>query len=199
MIIGASDGALSAQIISIDNHEFSHILQLSGGGESQIFEQLSSAFGLDSSNPPDTKFKPAVAAQLMIDQWNDILNSESSVDKYYFGHPYSRWKTIGIVSQSDTITKLNSKIYIAQGGRNYQASPNGFAKLLTLLVINRKPFVAEYIECGDHFLACPSDRSQNRLQEVIDRAMEWFLIGKVRIREGIIINPPSFGTPESGR
>lgn len=187
LLIASSDGTVVATQLLADDSVFSHALLISGGGASQVFDQINSALGLENRDKTSKDINKEV--QQTIEQWNHIISAKKSDKTFYFGHPFSRWQTFGLASNLD-LYKTNAQIYLVQGGQDQNVAASGFALLLAELVKYQKPFLAEFIPCGDHFLFCENEQEPTRLENVIHKAIDWFLLGD--IPPDVIINKPQF-------
>ena len=95
-----------------------------------------------------------------------------------------------MASPAEGVLTTEAQLYLVQGGADQNASAVDYEAGIAYLVAHNRPFVTEYIPCGDHFLVCPSDDGEpNNLQAVIVRGMEWFLIGRVQSTFAASFNP----------
>lgn len=82
-------------------------------------------------------------------------------------------------------------LYLVQGGKDESASYVDYEAGLAYLIAHGRPFVSEFIACGDHFLTCNETEGETpyELKQVIERGMQWFLTGAVQDASAVTFDP----------
>lgn len=184
MVVGTSDGASIAPFLMAEHPEVSHLLLIAAGGGTQLFDELDLAFrkiAVCSTAPqaPCSHDENRLHAQSIIDAWRELLSDDPVTSlAWYRGHPPARWQSLGLAHTAEALlAKCCVKLYLAHGGHDTEVSSSNFSYLLARLVEHHRPFVAEFVACGDHRLMCPGEQTPERLAGVLDRAFEWFVHG----------------------
>ncbi|QCP48396.1 hypothetical protein FAZ95_03840 [Trinickia violacea] len=194
MIVASSEGVSIASRFAMSTKEVSHLLLISGFGTGQTLATLHAALTgwgnwnfLAEVEPND----PLDRLQSTLTGWEQVRRSQVKESNVTIaGHGEAYWRTIGMASPAENVLESKTQLYLVQGGLDQSASAVDYEAGIAYLVAHDRPFVTEYIPCGDHFLVCPKDNGEpNNLQKVIERGMEWFLTGRVQSAFAASFNP----------
>ncbi|MFL9876434.1 hypothetical protein [Paraburkholderia megapolitana] len=182
MLVASSEGVPIATRFAAEHPQVSHLLLNSGFGVSQVYDSLHGAltgWGNWSFSANPSASSKYVRGQAVLNQWSEIERNSKSVQEIA-GHSAAYWRTIGMDSPADDVFATEANLYVAQGAKDQSFAPGSFEAGLNELIAHRRPFVAEYFECGDHLLICAADGGEPKnLEGFIHRGITWFLSGKI--------------------
>ena len=184
MIVAGSEGvALATRFASI-SRDVSHLFLISGFGIGEPLATVHAALtGWGNWNFISSQESRNSAARLQdtLDRWKQVHQNREKINgEMIAGHSERYWSSIGMASPAEDALETRASLYLVQGGRDTSAPSVNFEAGIAYLVAHGRPFVSEYVQCGDHFLMCPDDRgSPDNLQKVVSHGMDWFLTGQV--------------------
>ncbi len=194
MIVAGSEGVSIASRVAKSVKEISHLLLISGFGVGQTLATVHAAltgWGNWSFVSESESNGHLDRLQSTFTSWEHVrrsLGQESN--KTIAGYDETYWRTIGKASPAEDVLESKAKLYLVHGGRDQSASAIDYEAGIAYLVAHDRPFVTEYIPCGDHFLSCPNDQGEPKnLQGIIERGMEWFLTARVQSTSAASFNP----------
>ncbi|WP_423367880.1 hypothetical protein [Burkholderia sp. LMG 32019] len=194
MIVAGSEGVSIASRLAKSTDEVSHLLLFSGFGIGQTLATIHAAL----TGWGNWSFVPETGSSGHLDRLQSTLTGwehvhrrlEKESDRTIAGYDETYWQTIGKASPAEDVLESKAQLYLVQGGRDQSASAIDYEAGIAHLVAHDRPFVTEYISCGDHFLACPGDQGEPKnLQGIIERGMEWFLTARVENTFAAAFNP----------
>ncbi|WP_207004680.1 hypothetical protein [Trinickia mobilis] len=194
MIVTGSEGVSIASRFATSAKDVSHLLLISGFGIGQTLATVHAAltgWGNWTFVPEAEPNNQLDRLQSTFTNWEQVhrsLGQEST--KSIAGHDEAYWRTIGMASSAEDMLASKAQLYLVQGGLDQNAPAVDYEAGIAYLVAHNRPFVTEYIPCGDHFLVCPNDHGEPKnLQGIIERGMEWFLTARVQSNSAASFNP----------
>lgn len=117
ILLGGSEGAVIANLVSADIDSIDATIAFNGGGR-WFIDDVSHSIAAEHKNP--------AAARKDIDDFKGftehVLNSKP-FELDVSGHGYHWWQQMLSLDQLDTLKKVNSPLLIIQGGRDTSVSP----------------------------------------------------------------------------
>lgn len=195
MIVAGSEGVAIATRFATLSRNVSHLLLISGFGTGHALATIHTAL-TDSGDywgfiPATESNDPLSRLQSTLARWEQMRRDQGrKSSETVAGYQAAYWRTIGLASSAEDALASNAQLYLVQGGRDQNAPAVDYEAGIAYLVTHDRPFVSEYIPCGDHFLMCPDDGEEPKnLQGVIARGMEWFLTAKLQRSSTVSFNP----------
>jgi predicted esterase len=159
LVLGHSEGAITAAKVAADLPSVTHVAVLAGGGPSQLFDRMLVA-GRDEA----------------LKQWSEIRKDPESSEKFAWGHPYRRWSSFMATSVSEELLKTKARAYAVHGSEDKAVPVQSFDVLVAELLARGRDLKWERIEGADHGFALPSDAGKpDGMRGVMARVLEWFL------------------------
>ncbi|MGU5534579.1 alpha/beta hydrolase family protein [Aeromonas caviae] len=117
ILLGGSEGAVIANLVSADIDSIDATIAFNGGGR-WFIDDVSHSIAVKHKNP--------AAARKEVDDFKGfaehVLNSKP-FELEVSGHGYHWWQQMLSIDQLDTLIKVNSPLLIIQGGRDTSVSP----------------------------------------------------------------------------
>lgn len=170
LIVGVSDGALLAALLSKHYQEVSGVVMISGFGISQSQSQLRSLIQQTVEHPAD-----GAELKELLSHMDGTRPSMPSTAVWH-GQTYGRWASLARTSGASAVLDLERSVpvVVVQGGADENWPPEGFFDGLTVLASAGRGVFVNYIACADHQLMCKTDAGQpSRLDQVIQEAITW--------------------------
>lgn len=166
ILLGGSEGAVIANLVSADIDYIDATISFNGGGRWFID---------DVSHSIAVKHKKTAAAIKEIDSFNGfaehVLNSKP-FELEVSGHGYHWWQQMLSLDQLDTFKKVNSPLLIIQGGRDKSVSPQKTDELMQhLKELGKSNIEYRRYEELDHGLKNSDGKSQRK--EVVGDINMW--------------------------
>ncbi len=166
ILLGGSEGAVIANLVSADIDYLDATIAFNGGGRWFID---------DVSHSIAVKHKKTAAARKEVDDFKGfaehVLNSKP-FELEVSGHGYHWWQQMLSIDQLDTLIKVNSPLLIIQGGRDTSVSPQKTDELVQRLKeLGKNNIEYRRYEALDHGLKNSDGR--NLRKEVIRDINIW--------------------------
>ncbi|MCG1039168.1 hypothetical protein SAMN04487769_1152 [Burkholderia sp. b14] len=194
MIVASSEGVSIATRFATLSKNVSHLLLISGFGVGHTLATLHTALtgsgdywgfiSAPESNNPLSRLQSTLA------RWEQVRRDQRrNSSETIAGYQAAYWRTIGLASSAEDALASNAQLYLVQGGRDQTAPAVNYEAGIAYLITHNRPFVSEYIPCGDHFLTCPDDGEEPKnlqggdcawYRMVSDRPGTTFFSGLVR-------------------
>ena len=117
ILLGGSEGAVIANLVSADIDSIDATIAFNGGGR-WFIDDVSHSIAVKHKNP--------AAARKEVDDFNGfaehVLNNKP-FELDVSGHGYHWWQQMLSIDQLDTLKKVKSPLLITQGGRDASVSP----------------------------------------------------------------------------
>ncbi|EKB27293.1 hypothetical protein HMPREF1171_02771 [Aeromonas dhakensis] len=127
ILLGGSEGALIANLVTADVDYIDATIAFNGGGR-WFIDDVSHSIAVKHKNP--------AAARKEVDDFKGfaehVLNSKP-FELEVSGHGYHWWQQMLSIEQLDTLKKVNSPLLIIQGGRDISVSPQKTDELMQRL------------------------------------------------------------------
>ncbi|MFM5686075.1 alpha/beta hydrolase family protein [Aeromonas caviae] len=127
ILLGGSEGAVIANLVSADIDSIDATIAFNGGGR-WFIDDVSHSIAVKHKNP--------AAAKKEVDDFKGfaehVLNS-NPFELEVSGHGYHWWQQMLSIDQLDTLKKVNSPLLIIQGGRDTSVSPQKTDELMQRL------------------------------------------------------------------
>ncbi len=127
ILLGGSEGAVIANLVSADIDYLDATIAFNGGGR-WFIDDVSHSIAVQHKNP--------AAARKEVDDFKGfaehVLNSKP-FELDVSGHGYHWWQQMLSIDQLDTLIKVNSPLLIIQGGRDTSVSPQKTDELVQRL------------------------------------------------------------------
>lgn len=174
LVLGHSEGALTASFVASKLPEVTHVAPLAAAGPTQLYSLMElAATARPSDKPGDaTKRRDKVLAN-----WHQILKDPDSTSKFWMGHPYRRWHSFLQYNSIDLLKASKAKIYLAHGSEDKASYIGELDVLRAELAVQGRDFIAERIEGADHSYRMkdePPSEIQG-LSTLLNRIVTWFL------------------------
>ena len=174
LIFGISDGGQFAAEVSAHLPEATHVAPLACGGPTQIFDFVTfAARPRENDKPGDAQRR----IEEVYSKWQAIAEDPTSIDKFWYGHPYRRWASLCSSSTIEALLKTNAKIFVAHGTLDEAVPIESFDALVATLHTKGKSFVAKRMEGMDHHFQSKLERKQNRydsFDQLVAEILKWW-------------------------
>lgn len=166
ILLGGSEGAVIANLVSADIDSIDATIAFNGGGR-WFIDDVSHSIAVKHKNP--------AAARKEVDDFKGfaehVLNSKP-FELEVSGHGYHWWQQMLSIDQLDTLIKVNSPLLIIQGGRDTSVSPQKTDELVQRLKeLGKNNIEYRRYEALDHGLKNSDGR--NLRKEVIRDINIW--------------------------
>ncbi len=172
MVIGHSEGGVSATLARQMNPVITHTAILAGEGLSQLFSlyMLASKGQYFYQEEKDTGKR----VDSLMSVWNDILKDPLSTEKKFWGFTYLRWSSMLKTSVYDELVQYKGKVAIIQGEADVQVIPESAIALYTGLKSKGTDVYLKMIEGADHSFNLVSTK-ESLWNNVLAKCIHWFL------------------------
>lgn len=176
LVLGHSEGALTASFVAAELPQVTHVAPLAAAGPTQLFSLASLAA---EPRPGDQPGDANKRREAVYTQWKTVLADPDSIDKYWMGHPHRRWTSFLKYNSVDLLKKSKAKIYLAHGTLDTSSHIGELDVLRAELAAIGREFVAERIDGVDHGYGKPNPPPgpPQGLQELFTRILAWFFDG----------------------
>jgi esterase/lipase len=174
LVIGHSEGGLVACKIANDLRKLvTHVADLAGGGDSQLYDILMLARkGNFFKNVSD---EPAQRVQYVLDEWKKILAEPMNTEKFFFGFSYLRWSSFMQTSCLEQLQSCTAKIFIGQGFKDENLDPSSADQLYAHLLSKNKDVTYDRLDNADHGFNDKNKPGFNGWKEEMQKVIIWFL------------------------
>ena len=166
ILLGGSEGAVIANLVSADVDYIDATIAFNGGGR-WFIDDVSHSIAVKHKNP--------AAAKKEVDDFKGfaehVLNNKP-FELDVSGHGYHWWQQMLSIDQLDTLKKVKSPLLIIQGGRDTSVSPQKTDELVQRLKeIGKRNIEYRRYEMLDHGLKNSDGKSQRK--EVVGDINMW--------------------------
>ena len=157
VVIGHSEGAISAAKLASINRKVTHIGFLSGSGPTQLFD-----FVRQAQSETEVKF--------IYEQFQKIMQAPNEFKQFVWGHPFNRWASF--MTQT-SLELLEARLFIAHGTKDQAVPIDSFDSLTTDLLRKQRPFEIMRLEGANHSLNTPEQTPPAGMQKVMEHILDW--------------------------
>ena len=157
LVMGHSEGGITAARVAAVNSAVSHVALLSSSGPTQLFDLA--ATGHDD----------------VYSEFAKIMAHPDSVQEFAWGHPYRRWSSFLSTSTLDELLRSRARIYLAHGAEDDVVPVAAFDVLRAELIRHARDVTTERIEQAGHGLRRRGQAQTAGMRAVFGRVVEWFL------------------------
>jgi len=171
LLIGHSEGGLTAARVAAENDHVSHVALLSSTGPTQLFdlvERAKHSHGKETGNTEDR-------VRNVYHTLEKIRRDPDSTSKFAWGHPYRRWSSFISSSTLDELLRSRARIYIAHGSHDTKVPVAAFELLCAELARHGRDFVATRVEGAGHNLGRRDQEGPVGMAEIFSDIVNWFL------------------------
>jgi pimeloyl-ACP methyl ester carboxylesterase len=180
LVIGHSEGALTAARVAAELPDVTHVAPLASAGPTQL-HNLGELAALP--RPGDQPGDADRRRDKVYADWQKILEDPDSITKYWMGHPYRRWSTFCRHNSVTELLRSKAKVYLAQGTEDRSSHISGLDIVRAELAAHGREVVVERMAGLDHGYgpaaggpAQPGARSGSHgFDELFTRILAWFL------------------------
>ncbi len=171
LVLGHSEGGITACKVAADNACVTHVAVMAGGGPTQLYDLIELA-RQGKMGPPGE------GEQWIMEGWKSVMADPESTTLFFMGHPNRRWSTFCASSPVEEIVKSKAKVFIAQGTADIAVLPATADVLYAELLARGRDVKYEKVEGGDHgFMKASDPDPRAGWLEMNRKAVEWFLGG----------------------
>jgi pimeloyl-ACP methyl ester carboxylesterase len=162
LIIGHSEGGISAAAVAAKQPLVTHVASLASNGPSQLYD-----FALLDGDNGERVYKEFAAVQA------DPL----SIEKFWRGHPHRRWSTFMGTSTLEQLLRSKAKVFLAHGTKDTAVPVAAFDILKAELTARGRSPQTLRVEGADHgFNGGPWAKSDlPPISNVFRAAIDWAL------------------------
>ncbi|WP_430481152.1 prolyl oligopeptidase family serine peptidase [Aeromonas caviae] len=157
ILLGGSEGAVIANLVSADIDSIDATIAFNGGGR-WFIDDVSHSIAVKHKNP--------AAARKEVDDFKGftehVLNNKP-FELDVSGHGYHWWQQMLSIDQLDTLKKVKSPLLIIQGGRDTSVSPQKTDEMMQRLKeLGKSNIEYRRYEALDHGLKNSDGKSQRK-------------------------------------
>ncbi len=157
ILLGGSEGAVIANLVSADIDSIDATIAFNGGGR-WFIDDVSHSIAVEHKNP--------AAARKEVDDFKGftehVLNNKP-FELDVSGHGYHWWQQMLSIDQLDTLKKVKSPLLIIQGGRDTSVSPQKTDEMMQRLKeLGKSNIEYRRYEALDHGLKNSDGKSQRK-------------------------------------
>lgn len=178
LVMGHSEGGITAARVAAEVPQVTHVATLAGGGPSQLFDFITLAA---KPRPDDKPGDANERIQGVFDQWTEIQKHPDSVEKMWMGHPYRRWSSFMSDSPLAELLRSKARVYAAQGTGDTIIPVIAHDALVAELKSRGRDVTSDRVEGADHGFQTPDAPKQGPpagFSALLRRVISWYLDGK---------------------
>lgn len=168
LILGMSEGATIASIVSANDKNVTNVALIGASGPTQYFDFVVSAYR-NSANDEEARLK----LEELGEQRRKIAMHPNSADEFAWGHPYKRWSSFFAVSSTQNILKSNAKVYLVSGMQDQSVPILSTEAMASELIGRGHDVVMRRIPKGGHNLV-PDGGKWSDSDAEYAKILEWF-------------------------
>lgn len=174
LVMGHSEGGLTAAKVAAMEPKVTHVASLAGGGPTQLFD-LAETFG--QPRPDEKPGDAEKRVQMVHDGWAKVQKDPDSISEDWLGHPHRRWSSFLSHSVTEELLKTKAKIYLAQGTSDTAVSVKSHDVLVAELRARNRPITVERIDGADHGFrpAGKPPGPPDEMKALFGRILGWYL------------------------
>lgn len=174
LVMGHSEGALTASRVAAELPEVTHVAPLASAGATQLHGLVELAAQQASSPEEANQLRDKV-----FDEWKLIMAQPAASDKFWMGHPYRRWSSFCRHNSVNELLRSRAKLYLAQGTEDKSSHISELDVLHAELAAHGREAQIERIIGVDHGYR-PVGKDQppgppKEMMALFERVLTWFL------------------------
>ncbi|HQR07199.1 MAG TPA: hypothetical protein PLN21_10275 [Gemmatales bacterium] len=174
LVVGHSEGAITASFVAAELPQVSHVAPLAGAGPTQLYSLAALAA------EPRAGDKPGDAnnrREQMYEEWKKVLADPDSITTYWLGHPHRRWSSFLKHNSTELLLRSKAKVYLAHGTADSASYIGELDVLRAELAAQGRDFVAERLDGLTHGYTKPNATPgpPQEMQALFGRILSWFL------------------------
>jgi pimeloyl-ACP methyl ester carboxylesterase len=165
LVLGFSEGAVMASLLSSHDKNVTDVIAMSGSGTTQLFDFVALAYR-----------RCFDASQCLADIDRDVqaINAkpDSSTD-FAWGHPYKRWTSFFRVDPGEELLRSNARVYIAFGTADDSVPALSEEHAVARLRLAKRDVTVRRVPNAGHSLS-ESQNGWDDLDREMRAALKWF-------------------------
>lgn len=175
LVIGHSEGALTAARVAAELPQVTHVAPLASAGPTQLYSLAELAA---QPQPGDEPGDGDRRREMVYAQWRELMEDPDSTTEFWMGHPHRRWSSFCRYSSVAELLRSRARIYLAHGTADRSSYVGSLDVLRAELAAHGRDVVVERIAGVDHGYV-PADGSQPGaapFDALFERILDWFLL-----------------------
>lgn len=164
LVIGSSEGGITAAAVAARLRAVTHVALMASSGPTQLFDL---ALRARASDP--------AGAEEIYRTYREIVSDPDSIDRSVWGHPFRRWSSFLRASTLDELLKSNASVYLVHGVKDKVVPVEASEVLHAELIRHGRNVVIDLLSDVGHTLARRRDLKAVATTEIFSRIFEWFL------------------------
>lgn len=173
LVLGHSEGALTASFVAAELPQVTHVAPLAGAGPTQLYSLAALAA---EPRPGDKPGDAEKRRDHIFEQWKKVLADPESITTYWLGHPHRRWSSFLKYNSTELLLRSKAKIYLAHGTADSASYIGELDVLRAELAAHGRNFVSERLDGLTHGYAKPNapPGPPEEMQALFGRILKWF-------------------------
>lgn len=173
LVAGHSEGGLVACAVAARNPSVTHVVNLAGGGVTQLFDLIELARAGHMYGPASAD--PEERVRLLLEGWREVQADPMSTGRFWLGHPHRRWSTFLASSPLEELSGTSARVLLVQGVEDRAVSVASFDVLYAQLLAKGRDVTAWRLEGADHSFAVEGEKPGEGFKRVMERMIDWYL------------------------
>jgi enterochelin esterase-like enzyme/pimeloyl-ACP methyl ester carboxylesterase len=174
LVVGHSEGALTASRVAAELPEVTHVAPLASAGATQLHGLVE--FVAERAKTPE---EGNALREKMYADWKKVQENPAAIDQFWMGHPHRRWSSFCRHTSVDELKRSQARIYLAQGTLDKSSHISELDIVRAELAVHGRDVVVERIIGADHgYRPAGQERAPGpptEFQALLGRVLEWFL------------------------
>ncbi len=174
LVVGHSEGALTASRVAGELPEVTHVAPLASAGPTQLHGLVEFAAQRGKTAEEQQKYRDKV-----YEEWNKLMQDPASTKEMWLGHPNRRWSSFCRHNSVIELLRSKANIYLAQGTKDQASHIAELDVLRAELAAHGRSCVVERIEGADHGYRQVGKEQPpgppTEFSALLDRIVVWFL------------------------
>jgi len=174
LVVGHSEGAITAAFVAAELPQVTHVAPLAGAGPTQLYSLAALAA---EPRPGDKPGEGDKRREQMYEQWKKVIADPDSITTYWLGHPHRRWSSFLKHNSTELLLRSKARVYLAHGTADSASYIGEFDVLRAELAARGRDFVAERLDGLTHGYTKPNapPGPPQEMQALFGRILQWFL------------------------
>jgi pimeloyl-ACP methyl ester carboxylesterase len=175
LVIGHSEGALTAARVAGELPDVTHVAPLASAGPTQLYSLAELAA---QPRPDDQPGDADKRRERVYADWQKVMEDPDSITKFWMGHPHRRWSTFCKHNSVTELMRSKAKVYLAQGAVDRASFIGELDVLRAELAVHGRDFVVERMAGADHGFRVAGNGMQggpHGFDGLFERILTWFL------------------------
>lgn len=174
LVVGHSEGAITASFVAAELPQVTHVAPLAGAGPTQLYSLAALAA---EPQPGDKAGDGDKRREQMYEQWKKVIADPDSITTYWLGHPHRRWSSFLKHNSTEFLLRSKAKVYLAHGTADSASYIGEFDVLRAELAAHGRDFVTERLDGLTHGYTKPDEPPgpPREMQSLFGRILSWFL------------------------